>query len=214
VVLAGEDGNDRSSLRVLLEADCPEMRGRLVEIKDSVRLHGASDATLALRADVLVRKARARAEFEHAQLACLVVHEDWDRVDGESWDVARARVQKALAAAAGSAHYVLAAWEIEAWLLQFPDALAAEVSSWVVPRKYRGRDTGTLRDPKKILASECGGRGRRYRESDAPAVLRNAANDGLLDQPVGSNRSWTTFRDEIAMCCASHLRSAGRRRKA
>ncbi|WP_433362936.1 hypothetical protein [Streptosporangium sp. CA-115845] len=34
VVVAGEDRNDRLSLRILLEEFCPEMRGRIAEIGD------------------------------------------------------------------------------------------------------------------------------------------------------------------------------------
>lgn len=59
VVVAGEDSNDRKGLRVLLEAFCPDMRGRVVEISDSVRLRQAQGATLAPRIATLLRKARA-----------------------------------------------------------------------------------------------------------------------------------------------------------
>jgi hypothetical protein len=76
VVIAGEDGNDRRALRVLLEGICPDMAGRLVEIRDSVRLRYADDTALRQRVSVLYRKALARAERERAELACLFVHED------------------------------------------------------------------------------------------------------------------------------------------
>src|SRR5690606_16939457 len=68
-------------------------------------------------------------------------------------------------------HYVLAVEEMEAWLLLFPDALSDLVGSWKLPAKYRGKDTGRLTDPKGILMREVSKGGRRYRESDAPAVL-------------------------------------------
>ncbi|WP_245651959.1 AAA family ATPase [Streptosporangium amethystogenes] len=61
VVVAGEDRNDQLSLRILLEEFCPEMRGRIVEIGDPVRLRQATGANLAARAETLARKVRARA---------------------------------------------------------------------------------------------------------------------------------------------------------
>lgn len=156
VVIAGEDDHDRMTLRAVLEIVCPEMRGRLVDIKANVRLRQASASILRDRVSILYRKARARAELESADLACLFVHEDWDDVDSDRWHAARSQVQNALDAVAGKSHYVLAVWEIEAWLLLFPRALTAVVSTWSVPARYRDRDTGRLTDPKRILRTECG----------------------------------------------------------
>ncbi|MER7165307.1 hypothetical protein ABT336_04400 [Micromonospora sp. NPDC000207] len=207
VVLAGEDRNDRECLRVVLEKLCPTMRGRLVEINDSVRLHRAkSHGELISRVRTLTRRARARAALERAELACLFVQEDFDRTDGDEYVEAQQRVQAALRTEVDSAHYVLSVAEVEAWLLLFPEALTGTVSSWNVPRQYRNRDTGTLPDPKEILKRNVGGAGgRRYRESDAPDVLAKAAALNRLDQPVGRNRSWNQLRDDAAECCKLHI---------
>lgn len=207
MVIAGEDGNDRKSLRILLEAGCPELRGRLVEIKDNVRLRSALGEALRRRVSVLHRKALARAEREGAQLACMFVHEDWDDVDGVRSDEAHARVhvQGALDVHAGPSHYVLTVWEMEAWLLLFPAALKAVCSAWSVPATYQGRDTGRLSDPKRVLRTDCGDGSRRYQEADAPAVLQEAVNGKHLDAPTGSNRSWTRFRQDAQRCCVAHL---------
>lgn len=205
VVIAGEDGNDRKSLRILLEGTCPEMRGRLVEIKDSVRLRRASGPTLRDRVSVLYRKARARAEREQADLACLFVHEDWDDVDSDHCEAARRCVQQALDVTLQRSHYILVVWEIEAWLLLFPAAVSAVISSWAVPTRYRGRDTGRLVDPKRILRSECSVGARRYQEADAPTILRRVVEDGHLHAVTGTNRSWSRFQQDVATCCASHL---------
>ncbi|WP_434740282.1 hypothetical protein [Micromonospora sp. SH-82] len=211
VVLAGEDRNDRECLRVVLEKLCPAMQGRLVEINDSIRLHEAkSPATLADRARTLGRQARAKAARERAELACLFVHEDFDRTDGDEYLEARGRVQTALRAEVPSAHYVLSVAEVEAWLLLFPDALTRTVTGWQVPRQYRNRDTGTLTDPKEILRRNVGGAGRRYRESDAPDVLAAAVALNSLDQPVGRNRSWNQLRDDATECCTLHIPKARR----
>jgi hypothetical protein len=208
VVLAGEDANDRRSLRVLLEEFCPDMRGRLVEINETVRLHQASGVNLSVRVGKLARLARARAEREKADLACLFVHEDLDAADGAHYVEAREKVQKALEAELGRAHYVLAVEEIEAWLMLFPGALSGYVSSWQVPAKYRGKDTGRLTDPKRILMREVSRGSRTYRESDAPDILKKAVELGCHVAPEGVNRSWDRLRADAGHCCRDHLRSS------
>ncbi|MEV0391177.1 hypothetical protein [Nonomuraea sp. NPDC050643] len=118
------------------------------------------------------------------------MHEDLDGVDSDQHPEIRERVEKALAAAmrSGTAHYVLAVAEIEAWLLLFPDALTAFSSSWSVPAKYRGKDTGRVSDPKKVLKTEVSS--GRHRESDAPLILEKAPNSGWwLARSAGTGRS-------------------------
>ncbi|MGH3624244.1 MAG: hypothetical protein ACRDQ5_21065, partial [Sciscionella sp.] len=66
MVLAGEDSTDRKCLRVLLETFCPDMRGRIVEINDSVRLRQASGENLSGRVSTLAGKVHARAKREAA----------------------------------------------------------------------------------------------------------------------------------------------------
>ncbi|WP_063843027.1 hypothetical protein [Sphaerimonospora mesophila] len=207
MVLAGEDSNDRRCLRLLLEALCPQMKGRLVEINEPVRLRQATGQRLTDRVNKLARLARARAAREKAELACFFVHEDLDAVDGEEYIRIRDRVQDALDREMGSAHYGLAVWETEAWLLLFPKALKAFVSSWEVPSKYQGKDTGKVHDPKNVLMNKVGNSARRYRESDAPGVLEKAISMGCLTQPLGTNRSWNDLFANVERCCGEHLRN-------
>jgi len=213
VVLAGEDASDRQSLRVLLEASCPEMRGRTVEINDPVRLRLATGRRLAERVAALARMARARALRENAELACVFIHEDFDAVgDSASYPETQGRVQAALGAVFNSAHYVLTVTEAEAWLLLFPEAITAFSPSWTVPAARRNRDTGRFQDPKKIMKNEVASAAQRYRESMTPDIFRKAAELGLLEAPLGSNSSWHRFRESISECCAEHLPGRGRRR--
>jgi hypothetical protein len=205
IVLIGEDRNDRQSLRVLLEAMCPETQGRLVELNRTVRLRGTTDKTLRDRVSLLGRLVRAKAALEEASVACVFVHEDLDRPADDGYSSTRARVQDALSAEFGTAHYVLAAWEVEAWLLLFPDALSALARGWSVPARYRSVDTGRLGDPKQILKREVSGPTRRYAESDAPGVLAKAVSLGLLHRPSGTNRSWSDMGAEAGTCCRTHL---------
>ncbi|MEU9832657.1 hypothetical protein AB0D67_14100 [Streptosporangium sp. NPDC048047] len=210
VVVAGEDRNDRLGIRILLEDLCPDMRGRVVEISDPVRLRQATGANLTARAETLARKVRARAVRDDTTVACVFVHEDLDAVDDDRYPLVRLRVEKALESALGTAHYALAVSEIESWLLLFPDALTALCGTWSVPARHRGRDTGKLTDPKQILMKEVSGSGRRYRETDAPDVLDRAVTLGLTRSPLGRNRSYERLREDAARCCAEHLRETPR----
>lgn len=211
VVLAGEDRNDRLSLRILLEAVCPHMRGRIVEINDPVRLRSASGSNLSGRVNTLARKIRARAVRENADVACVFVHEDLDAVDGEEYPRVHSRVEQALRSSLGTAHYVLAVAEMEAWLLLFPAALKEFVASWQIPARRIGRDTGKLANPKKILMTEVSkGSGRRYTESDAPEVFRQVVDGGHLGTPQGANTSWSRFRADADLCGRRHIRVAGK----
>ncbi len=205
VVLAGEDRTDRRTLRILLEQFCPDMQGRIVEINDAIRLRDAKDHTLSSRVKMLARKVHARAEREEAEVACVFVHEDLDRPDSDGYTNLRERVEAALRNEFNSAHYVLAAWEIEAWLLLFPDVLNGFVSTWKVPAKYRDRDTGRLSDPKRILMREVAPKGRCYSMSDAPDIFDKAIATDQIDRPVGANRSWDQFRTGAGECCEHHL---------
>ena len=209
VVLAGEDRNDRRVLRLLLEEFCPDMRGRIVEIAKSVPLRDASAGILDERVRRLGRLARARAERERADLACLFVHEDLDRPGTGGYDTVRKRVQDALRREFGSAHYVLAVAETEAWLLLFPDALTGYTSGWKVPRRYRGCDTSQLADPKRVMMNDVSGAGRTYRESDAPEVVARVLKTGNVRKPIGTNQSWTELWADATDCCRTHLRAAG-----
>jgi hypothetical protein len=187
------------------------MQGRIVEINDPVRLHLATGKNLANRIESLSKKVRARGERENAPVACVFVHEDFDACDSEDLVTTRKRVQLGLDNQFGTAHYVLAAWEMEAWLLLFPEALTSFVTGWRVPQKYRAKNTGVLTDPKRILMNELGKTARRYRESDAPDVIEKIVNLGHHTRPAGSNRSWAQFTNDAQRCCSGHLSTKGGR---
>ena len=139
MVVAGESANDREVLRCFLEEFCPEMRGRIVFLNDKVPLRDAGEETLKKRVAHFAAKVRAKAARENASIAAVFVHEDLDEVDSKRYELIHGRVQRALAYELGDAHYVLAVWEIEAWLLLFPEEVTAFATKWQVPASRRGR---------------------------------------------------------------------------
>jgi len=204
IVLAGEDSSDRKILRAFLEAVCPDARGRVVEVNGAVRLRDAGDVALMDRARTVARRVRAGAAREQAEVACVFIHEDFDAVDSSERAAIRERVQQALRRNIGKTYYILACWEVEAWLLLFPNAISTVSSSWVVPNRYRGVDTGRINDPKRVMKQEVSTIARsRYEETDAPKIFEKAIELGLLDSPSGSNRSYRELRQSASDCCGA-----------
>jgi len=189
------------------------MRGRIVEISDSVRLRHATGDRLTKRVATIAAKAKARAAREEADLACIFIHEDLDGPEGSTGTAIHKQVTEAVTAAFTSGHYVLAVAEIEAWLLLFPDALSSYVTGWRLPRRYLGRDTGLISDPKRVIMKEISTSGRRYSESDAPLIFRRVVEAGDLTRPAGTNHAWRRFTDDVRKCCGSHLGSAPHHRR-
>jgi hypothetical protein len=175
------------------------MQGRIVFLNDKVALRDASGITLNERVKRFASLVRAKAARERASIAGVFLHEDLDEVDSGRYETVRHRVQLALARELDNAHYVLAVWEIEAWLLLFPEAVTSFTAGWQVPLKRRSRDTGMFQDPKRIFKEEISKAGTRYRESDAPAIADRIVAYGK--EPIGSNRSYEDFRLNAVRRC-------------
>jgi hypothetical protein len=200
IVLAGEDQNDCQILAELIRAHRPDLSemARLVRINDPVRLRRKSGAELAAAVRTLAGKARAKALRERAELLGFVVHEDLDGYADAGYD----RIRKALADELARqcpqfrTALALAAWESESWLLLFPDAFPHVRPRWKVPAKLLDKDTGRIRDAKEELKRGLGL--PVFRESDGPAVAREALARRLIPSPRGSNRSYDDFVGDLA----------------
>ena len=203
IVLAGESSGDRKVMRTFIEALCGSAQGRIVEINDIVRLCKADERSLRQRAIKLAGSARARGAREEASVQCVFIHEDFDETDSEHRAKVRRRVQEALDREMARAFYVLAAWEVEAWLLMFPDAISDFATSWKVPARYVGVDTGLIADPKRVMKKEVARSSPEYRESDAPAIAEKITALGLHRSPAGRNSSYDEFKASVSDCCGS-----------
>ncbi|MER5970193.1 hypothetical protein ABT112_10740 [Streptomyces sp. NPDC002055] len=210
VVLAGESSNDRRILAAFIKALHPELARTVVltEISDPVRLRKKSGSELATAAGILVNKARGKAKLKKGDLVGIAIHEDMDACPGPAYDNARRMVSSALTNAAGSCEsvYALAAAESEAWLLLFPDAFPLHRPSWKLPASWEGRDTARRQKPKEDLEAELNS--PRFRESDGPEIATKALEHGLIEQPKGTNRSYSEFASDLG---AWSVPSPGRR---
>ncbi|MEU9608679.1 hypothetical protein [Streptomyces sp. NPDC048057] len=200
MVLAGESANDRRILAAFIKAARPDLAAAVIltEINDPVRLRAKSGADLLAAADTLVGKARGKALAKSGEFVGIAVHEDMDACPGPAYDVARTAVSHALAkaATASSSVYALAAAESEAWLLLFPKAFPLYRSSWKIPEKWRGKDSGRRQAPKEDLEGLFSN--PRFRESDGPQIASTALTHGLLSAPEGTNRSYQEFISDLS----------------
>ncbi|MFG3249512.1 hypothetical protein [Streptomyces sp. NPDC048187] len=194
-MLAGEDQNDCEILASLIRAHRPDLAAvaKLVRINDPVRLRRKTGPDLASAMKTLVGKARAKALQQRSDLLGFVVHEDLDGYADARYDRIRAALGAELARHCPGLWTALdlAAWETEGWLLLFPDAFPRVRPNWKVPGRLRDRDTGRIKDAKEELKRGLGL--PVFRESDGPAVAREALKHGLTASQRGTNRSYADF---------------------
>ncbi|MEU3097015.1 hypothetical protein ABZ690_20060 [Streptomyces sp. NPDC006967] len=199
IVLAGEDQNDCDILAALIRAHRPDLgaAAKLVRINDPVRLRRKSGPDLTAAVRTLAGKARAKARQQRADLLGFIVHEDLDGYTDTQYD----RIRKALSEEFARqckefrTAVALAAWESESWLLLFPEAFPHVRPRWKVPERLFDRDTGRLKDAKEELKRGLGV--PVFRESDGPAVAREALKHRLIPSPRGSNRSYADFVGDL-----------------
>ncbi|WP_405899164.1 hypothetical protein OG242_18095 [Streptomyces sp. NBC_00727] len=200
VVFAGEDRNDCEILAALIRAHRPDISDatKLVRINDPVRLRRKTGPKLAAAVEVLVGKARAKARQQRAELYGFVVHEDLDGYTNAHYEQIRRTLAGELARQCPGFRTALglAAWESEGWLLLFPEAFPHVHPRWRVPTHLLHKDTGRVKDAKEELKRGLGP--PLFRESDGPAVAREAQQRGLIPSPRGANRSYEDFVGDLA----------------
>lgn len=199
IVLAGEDRNDCQILAELIRAHRPDP-GRDRQAGPYQRPGAAAQEVgrgAGRRREDPGREGLREGLRERADLLGFVVHEDLDGYADAGYD----RIRKALADELGRqcpqfrTALALAAWESESWLLLFPDTFPQVRPRWKVPAKLLDKDTGRIRDAKEELKRGLGL--PLFRESDGPAVAREALTRRLIPSPRGSNRSYDDFVGDL-----------------
>ncbi|MFD7474831.1 hypothetical protein ACFV8Z_22340 [Streptomyces sp. NPDC059837] len=193
IVVAGEGDFDRKVLWHLVRAFRPD--AKIVNLRDKTCL-GPADKELTPRIDKLRRLVQAASL--RSELAGLVVHVDLDLVNEEKYVEVRKRISDELQNAFSCPSAVaLAAFETEAWLMQFPSAFTKVNSGWVLKARYKSCDLAKIHDPKKVLREHPWK--PPYQVSDAPRIMEKALGvDGKVIRPEGKNRSYDEFVAELA----------------
>ncbi|MGV9697292.1 hypothetical protein ACWDTR_16265 [Streptomyces sp. NPDC003470] len=197
IVVAGEGNYDREVLRHLVPAlhpgGCPEV----INMKKPIRLARAQ-AKLSPRLEEIKRFALGVAD--KAKLAGVVIHVDLDGVADETYDKLRRRITEEMRATFRDcpSALALAAYEIEAWLMLFPEAFPKVRPGWRLREADCRRDLARLERAKEHLVRHLGK--PPYRESDAPTIMQAAVKGGhVTTRPAGNNRSFRDFADDMSV---------------
>jgi hypothetical protein len=204
VLVFGENTNDTKAIATLIQALCPRLAGRVAVRKEPLLLaKGLPVHEVVKKAE---KAARAlTAEKARGRVDCIFLHEDAD--DTEPAHEKLCDVKEAALRELGHAVYaVTPAWEIEAWWLLWPDAVASLRASWRSPNTYVGRQVGLIVDAKKELRrllrpASAGGGFRNYEELDSPDIARIISQQKLARTPQGQSDSYDRFRRSVQDCC-------------
>ena len=212
VLVFGESENDTKTIREFLIALCPAVRVE-TRRKPLVLIKDARPENIRPQADQIARA--VAVEEENAPVLCIFAHKDCDSLEPAHEAVA-CGIESALTAAlrrAGvancSVHAVVPAWEMENWLLLWPNVVGDHVASWKPPSGYRNRNLGMVENGKEALKDAVrprgsrrgGGRTREYRESDAPRIALKVRQRGLASRPAGTSASYARFIVSVQACC-------------
>lgn len=189
----GENENDTKSLAILLR-QLWAGNGWHVEArkKPPVLVKDANVANIPSRVAKIVALVRAAAIT--ADVVAIVAHEDCDAVEP-----AHVALEEKILAAFQSVNIAVVpaapAWEMETWLMQWPDVFPKVVESWPVLEKYRHKNVGLIANAKEDLghAVQSTGSKRAYRESDSPALIEVVVDEGLMSSPAARSASYKSF---------------------
>ncbi|MGW0773978.1 hypothetical protein ACWD01_10100 [Streptomyces sp. NPDC002835] len=199
IAVAGEGRYDREILRHLIpvvHAIPAARRPKMAQITRDMRLNKA-DNQLAPRLQVLKQLAQGLAAKEQATLLGIVVHVDLDHVIDDNYTERRKRLAADLERTFDcETALALAADEIEAWLMLFPDAFPKVKPGWKLKDRDRQRDLGRILGTKEHLKTHLGH--PMYRESDAPLVMKAAVDHNLVNScQAKRNQSYADFIEDL-----------------
>ncbi|MCP9206397.1 hypothetical protein [Streptomyces cucumeris] len=171
---------------------CPDV----IAMKKPIRLARAQ-AKLSPRLQQIKNFAEGHAD--KAKLVGIVIHADLDAVADDNYDKVRRRIAEEMRATFKEypSALALAAYEIEAWLMLFPEAFPKVKPGWRLREADCRRDLAKLEKTKEHLEKYLGK--PPYSESHAPAIMEAAVKGGhVIARPTGNNRSYRDFADEIS----------------
>ncbi len=186
VLVFGEDHNDRAALQHLIRALTKDCAGVAIQLRRKPLILSRSAARPKRRgmAEEIASLCKFAEDLEEG-IAIAVVHRDCDATEPAHEEYARVMVADLRAAGVSRAVAATPAWEIEAWWMLFPSALAAIRPCW---RRvdYGTQSVGRFRNAKERLIRDLrptGERERRrcpdYQEADGIRVARYVADIGL-----------------------------------
>lgn len=192
----GESPNDHDVLRELvaaLEPELPRLSPRRTPLilqregAEARRRKNAQDVARAIEREGKIR-----------QVLFVVAHQDCDAVEPAHLEVSE-RIERGLASVGVPIVAAAPAYEMEAWLYQWPDAVSGVNRAW---RRLRiVAEPGKIVRAKQQLIRELRPQGARrtpdYAESDAARIVRKAIEMGELWEPKARAKSYVYFVDRL-----------------
>jgi hypothetical protein len=199
ILVFGEDHNDAQSVAAFVKlvlgegAKIKPMRRPLVLAnRDSAKFKATKNADH-------IAQAVGLAQMK-GSVTCAVIHRDADRIEpGE--DGERKSITETYSGTLDcSVIAAVPAWEMEAWLMLFPDALAAYRPCWK-RLSLKGRRPGAIRDAKEALIRMLRSGDRKcrdYKELDAPGVAEKVLSLKVdLEAAVANSTSFGKFANDL-----------------
>lgn len=204
VLIFGENENDTRVIAALLRALWPEATWRLQSLKrPPLLIKDAKPGDVPSRVERIAAVIRAAAVS--ADVIAIFAHEDCDAVE-DAHIALDAKIRQAFATAGHSVEPAVPAWEMETWLMQWPDAFSHHVAAWRSIQRYTGTNVGLIVDAKQALtrALRPNAKVRDYRESDAPILAEIVATNGWARSPKARSASYTMFVAAADAVWAAH----------
>lgn len=143
----------------------------------------------------LIRAARVDTD-----VVGVIAHQDCDAVEPAHEDLA-GRIERAFRDVGVEVAAATPAWEMETWLMQWPEAFAEFRPAWRSVDSYIGRNVGMIPNAKEDLTRSLrpNNRGsiRDYRESDAPHLAAIVRDRRLVRAPRATSNSFVAFTTRV-----------------
>lgn len=208
ILVFGEDENDTKVIATLIRAACPSLEASIKTFRrPPVLVRDAKPQQLPDRVAQIA--ALIDAETVDSDVLAVFLHEDCDAVEPAHVALA-SKIEAAFNKFGYEVIGVAPAWETEAWLFQWPNAVAAHRSKWRSLASYRGRNVGLIVDAKEELiralrpSGSAGGAVRDYRESDAPAIALQSVMSEEALAPAARSASFSAFITQARALCPAN----------
>lgn len=203
ILVYGEDQNDRVAIRNLLGATLKSPENFDIRpIQSPIILCRGADQRKRRKMSDEIRAAQDALEKRYSQVI-VIAHRDCDSVEPAHVDAAKFLEDELKASGVKNPIAATPAWEMETWLMLFPDALKKTRACW---RDWdpSNRNVGMITNAKEFLTralrptGACAKACPDYKESDAQIVMqRLKENPSNIDKRSAVSNSFNDFLGKI-----------------
>jgi hypothetical protein len=204
ILIFGESDNDRAALQELFRAFRPDL--------EKIRVRPRRQPLVLMKKDNLPETRRkttdsiaalVRAEAVSMTVKAVIAHTDCDAIEPAHESLAETIEAELEAGGVPNPIAAIPAWEIEAWWMLFPAAIAATRPCWAKV-DYANRHVGSIANAKEVLRRDLRPKSSRARdtcpdfaESDGIRIALKIREMSLQGQPCGKSGSFERFARKI-----------------